>query len=215
MPIILAEHKLAYFPVPKIACTSFKHVFYEIEHGEPFDREFETNKRKGIHATYPAMHFDRIDLAEIQEFDRFAIVRDPVKRLLSCYANRVVHHKELSAHRMMPNNKEFGLKPNPSLDEFIDNLTLYRKVSYNVRHHTKPICIFLGDEPAYFSKIFPIEKTQDFFDHIKSLVRSNTLELGRYQTAGPKLKVEDLTSTQIKNIKNQYAKDYDIFGTYF
>ncbi len=34
----LEAHKLAYFPIPKCACTSISHLLYELEHGEKIYR---------------------------------------------------------------------------------------------------------------------------------------------------------------------------------
>ena len=37
MPVILPDHKLSYFFVPKVACTSLKYMFYEVENGRRFE----------------------------------------------------------------------------------------------------------------------------------------------------------------------------------
>ncbi len=42
MTVILQEFALSYLPVPKIACTSLKTFFYEIENGhQPFGVLFD------------------------------------------------------------------------------------------------------------------------------------------------------------------------------
>jgi hypothetical protein len=53
MTVILGKHKLSYILVPKVACTSLKAFFFEVENGLPF-RDFRTSGRPWwIHQFYP------------------------------------------------------------------------------------------------------------------------------------------------------------------
>ena len=45
MPVILDDHKLSYFFVPKVACTSLKYMFFQFENGRRFQR-FQANGKR-------------------------------------------------------------------------------------------------------------------------------------------------------------------------
>lgn len=97
MPVILEDHKIAFFNVPKAASTSIKHAFHVVLHGKPFERgDFGA---RHIHELYkvkiPVM---REDIEALQGYWTFTVLRDPVKRVLSAYSNRVLHHRDM--HKM-------------------------------------------------------------------------------------------------------------------
>ena len=151
MPVIFESMKLAYFPVPKVANTSIKHALHQASHGDPYTGEIsEDGARIHIHKKYKTSFWKNSFIDETERFVRFCIVRDPVDRLLSTYRNRVVHYKELSTDKIKPEVfQEYGVSPDPSIDEFIANLETYWKVSSSVHIHAAPLVEYLGFNPDF------------------------------------------------------------------
>lgn len=96
MAAILDDHKLFYASVPKVACSSVKRMFYEIENGVAFDKIVANGKRYYVHHFYPGILRNTYPEARIADYRRLCLVRDPIKRFLSAYGNRVVFHRELT-----------------------------------------------------------------------------------------------------------------------
>ena len=215
MCVILDEQKLFYAPVPKIACTSIKLMFFKFENGFEFQPYKVNGKPMHIHNVgYKGTLYEKFPTKRIESYHRVSLVRDPVKRFLSAYGNRVVHHKELSRSKAGPNLRELGLEPNPDLGLFIEKFEDYSKAHQSIFHHTRPMVDFLGEEPGYYAKVYRMEEIGQFATDMSERLGAE-MNLGRHQTGGPKLKVEDLTSTQIEKIKAFYAEDYKVYGEYF
>lgn len=214
MAVVLPKQKLAYFPVPKVACTSIKHFIFEIENGRPYEPFTANSKRFHIHKLYPGKPFQKTPTRAISDFQRLVVVRDPIKRLLSCYSNRVIYHEELSKKKAGKKLIARKLTANPELDEFIDRLEDYQKAQQSILHHARPMVHFLGRNAGYFSKVYPLEEVNDFVRDVNERT-GTSYELGRHQTGGPKLSVSDIPARQMEKLKQYYARDYAVFGAYF
>ncbi len=212
MTVILPDAKLFYASVPKVACTSIKHMFFEYENGFEFRPYTANGRRHHIHnAAYKGLIREKFPERQIADFHRVAVLRDPVSRFLSAYGNRVIFHKELSRTKAGAKLRELGLEPMPSLELFIERLDDYRKAHYSIFHHTRPMVDFLGDDPAYFARLYRMDEL-DLFVRDMSERLATTLTLPRKQTGGPKFRAEDLTAAQTDIIRRHFARDYEVFG---
>ena len=148
MPITLPAQRLAFFFLPKVACTSFKHMFFEIENGRPFEPFQVNGKRQFVHDLYPFRRFAKLKPAQYEGFARLALLRDPVARVVSCYRNRVVAQKALALGDTPARLAAQGLSAKPSLEEFVAHFPAYRRASGAVRFHTQPLSHALGPDRA-------------------------------------------------------------------
>ena len=158
MPAISSRYKLAFFDTPKVASTSLKHVIYRLDH----DQEFVPGQGgfRHIHQVYPTVKFDPDQLEQTAGYWRFAVVRDPVSRIVSAYKNRVVRDRELQkSWRSRLRARLHGLKPQPSLEEFCLQLPRYRK-HRGTGHHTALISEFLGPDLGLYDAVFRLEDTR-------------------------------------------------------
>lgn len=215
MTVILPKHKLFYAAVPKVACTTLKHMFFKAENGFAF-RDYTANgEEKHIHnAAYETILRSSFPDKRIADFLRVAVIRNPVRRLLSAYSNRVVAHRELSEQKAGPALKRLGLAPNPDLNTFIDHLEAYSSAHESIHHHTRPMVDFLGSDPGYFTHIYRLDGLSNFMTDINAHMGTK-YKLARLQTGGPKLLPNVLSRDQIIRLENYYHADYAAFGTYF
>lgn len=208
----LKEYELFYAAIPKTACTSIKHMFFQIENDRAYAPMNVNGKTKYIHQVYPSLLFEKHP-KEVSDFRKLTIIRDPIKRIISTYGNRVVHHQEISPSKSAWHLKGKGLKHDPSLSEFIDNLDEYRVIP-SINHHVRPIVDFIGTEPGYFDRVYAFNELSDFVADISAIV-GKKLTLPRAQTGGPKLSPEDLSAEQIEKIRAYYWQDYEAYGAFF
>ena len=213
MTVILKSHKLFYASVPKVACSSIKRAFYEIEYGKPFEGAFNSKDKRSIHQIYPGELRQYYPDAEIADFRRLTLVRDPIARFLSAYSNRVAHRRQLSEDVVKKADWLRRLKPHPDLHEFVDRFEKYLAVP-DVHNHCRPMVDRLGSDAGYFHAIYDISQMDAFLEDVSNVV-GRKVEAGRFQTGGPKLKRDDLTAKQVAKLERFYKDDYAAFGSYF
>lgn len=207
MALILPKQRIAYFPVPKAACTSIKTMFFEIENGVPFKPMQRHGQMFHIHNFYGTQPFNRQNTGQLQDFWRFAVYRDPIARFLSCYSNRVLHFRELSSGMLSQQAQAAGALPDPDLDTFVERIELYREFSPSIRHHVAPQVSFLGREPGYFQRIYLMSELPQLVRDMEART-GRTLHLPHEQRGGPKLAPGDLGTNARESLLQLYRADF-------
>jgi hypothetical protein len=214
MAIINQKYKISYFPIPKVACTTLKKVFFELENDFEF-RDFRVNGQpKHIHSFYSSSPFSKVPHDKIIDHKKFCIIREPLSRIVSCYRNRVLYHQELSSRVITEDMRSEGIYPNPSLDDFCLNIEFYRSVSASIVHHTDPITVFLGEDPSYFDKIYSLGDIESFFADLSALTGKKITPY-KEQTGGPNVSIGDMSQEAREKIIDFYKNDYDVYANYF
>lgn len=162
MPVVVPALGLAYFPVPKNACTSLKHFFYGVNESVPFTPEAQENGQVAyIHDIpgYLSPLFEPRFVSMTRDRARLAVIRHPFRRLISAYNNRVHRHWELSAAVLGQEVLErTGLLPDPPFDLFMERIGDYTAVSPSMWHHTAPQTAFLGPDLSIFHHVHRVEE---------------------------------------------------------
>lgn len=212
--ICLPDKQLAYIPIPKNACSSIKHALYEIEFDREFDYDFhEEWGYRDIHDYYKKRPHSFTSPGHLQQSNAtvFAVIRDPVKRLISCYRNRVVDLRDLEESRIILEHK--GLPVEPNINTFFINLRAYRKANKIIEHHSRWQSTFLGGTLSYLDKVFPISD----FVSIKELLKKYkpNLAMRKAKSGGPSFGLEDLSSESIEAAISFYEEDYALLEDYY
>ena len=172
MGISCERTRTFYFPMPKVACTSLKKLFWQLNTGTPFP------SRPGIYRRVLRKFRFQIEIPKIQceegyettEFDpRFVapegyeslvIVRDPISRLRSAWSSKV-NEQVFRLHGEVAIIKAAGLSVSPSFAEFIDHFDIYRSLSHPVRRHTESYSLYLGRDLDRFDRVFRLEEMRE------------------------------------------------------
>jgi hypothetical protein len=209
--IVLEAYSLGYKNIPKTACSSIKHALYTLKRGKGFYTEVSN---MNIHQ-YWSNHKSDILKADF----RFIVLRDPVKRFLSAYSNRVGHYKELSKEYLQTNVEgkklleNINIPLNPSLQDFIKYLSEYYSI-VSIKHHTRPIVDFKVRDLSVFTNVYKIENLASLEVDISN--RYNTeFTLPRLQTGGLKYKVSDLSKDELDFLFDFYKEDYALISEYY
>lgn len=214
MPITLDKLKLIYTPIPKTACTSLKTMFFELENGHAFTPTIRNGREYHIHNVYPSELFNPVMDGQRIDYRRIILVRDPIRRLLSAYSNRVIHHRELSLEKAQDQLAEHDLAPNPSLQEFISKLSKYGKAVQTINHHTQPLVDFAGQDAEFYSRVYKMSEIGNMVADVATIAE-RPLTLAHLQTGGPKIEIDALRSRDIQVLQEFYSEDYCVFGKYF
>lgn len=214
MSVFLWKKGLTYVSIPKVACTSIKHMFFEVENGRPFQPFKCSGQFWHIHHFYRGYAFSDLPHPRIADHRRLTVVRDPLQRVLSCYSNRVIHHRKLAEPKALAAMATAGLNPTPDLAEFLDRFEAYRGVSQDVLHHSRPQVWSIGSDPAFYHRVYGLRDLPTFVADVGAHLGQQLL-LGRHQSEGPKFSTDDITAPQRARLMDFFAEDYRIWGQYF
>lgn len=215
MPLVLKRYPIAYHATPKVACTSIKLALYELEYGKQFEsRQDENGTLLHVHTWQGSPRFTPV--CNPETYYKFAVVRDPIERFLSAFANRVVQYRELDGKHLNALQGELArLKPNPSLTEFISQLDLYRAASPPIRHHTESQIFFLGKDLSYYDRIFRFTELDQIPSALRDAVGAHISLPHEQRGNGPKISRDDLSKSETQQISKFYANDYLLLTNFF
>lgn len=197
--------KLVYYPVAKNANSSaklffLKHLKMDKNYYFLSDKvsEYKVNegsKYKNLDKKYNLVNFlpsytpfEKIDVDE-----KCCIIRNPIKRFISAYKNRILYHKD------------FGFR-NLNINEIIEKL---ENNSFDNRHFL-PQSYWLGSDLRYFTIVSNISNMETFINGVNNFFQ-NKVEFPRIQTGGADENIT-LIDSQIIKLKKIYSSDYDLIG---
>ncbi len=225
--IIIPKMKIGYQDLPKIASTSLFNWIYSCLYNEKYDPYMNNTGRpiwvhgyfrKGLCPEVTISKNNVNQLINYHDYYRFALTRDPIKRFLSMYSNRVQHHRELSIEsRVADDLTAAGLLLDPDINVLVSKLDEYMRCQPSIYHHARPMMDFLGPDLEVYRRIVDISETDKIIEEIKEHwldlgimgdVRSLT-KLKRHQSGGLKLGLDSLTRTSFEKLLDYYSEDYE------
>jgi hypothetical protein len=217
MPAALShKRKLAFFSIPKSGSTSMKLCLYKLEHGAPFE-----GKPDDVHPHFKTYPVKACDFEDLDDYFKFTIVRDPVKRLLSSWGNRVFEHEDLlkSLPKRLDKRLRFFLKnrfykTKPSAEYFFRNLISYQKANYSIWHHTVSIKAFVGEDLSFFDKVYRLEAIGELEKDLSERTGLDIV-LPREQVGGPKVLYDELPSDVQDFVRDYTRQDYLFLKDYY
>lgn len=209
MPAAISKKlNLAFFSIPKSASTSMKMALWEIETGQPW-----TDDPDKVHPRFRTFPITPDDFKATEGMRRITIVRDPVRRLLSAYGNRVHHHGDIRKslgrpiRRIKLTLKHPWVRRYPSANSFYSRLSGYQALSYSIWHHTCSIRNFIGDDLSVFDRVYRVEDLAELEADLSEMA-GRAIHLPHEQTGGMKLRMEDLSPRARAAVLASTAEDY-------
>lgn len=225
MPMFCNNIGIAYFMVPKAACSSIKTCLHGLETGQAHDR----SKDGPIHRLYRTTGFEPADADRSNGMWTFAVVRDPVKRILSTWSNKLEiigrYEKQrgqilsgslaaLSRRLLGRPDSHDGLSLRPGLDEYCLNLRDYRQSFQVIRHHTHDHAHFMGPDLDMFDRIYRIEDLSeleaDLTDRLGREVR-----LPKENSSSRKATPDMLSDAAFAALLDYTASDYAYLSDFY
>ena len=197
--------KLVYYPVAKNANSYaklffLKHLkidknYYFLSDKVPEYKINQDSKYKNLDKKYNLVNFlpSYTPFEKIEVNEKCCIIRNPIKRFISAYKNRVLFHKD------------FGFR-NLNIDEIIEKL---ENNSFDNKHFL-PQSYWLGSDLRYFTIVSNISNMETFINGVNNFFQ-NKVEFPRIQTGGADENIT-LTDSQIIKLKKIYSSDYDLIG---
>ena len=175
-------------PLTKAACTTVKQALARVGAGCDIAAARGAEPRF-LAKTHPTRRFRPHRWRGYEDYWRFCVARDPVKRLMSCYTDRVVERKDHYRSR----NIERGLSdppPNPDPDFFFQNLKPYWETASTVEHRSIYARLFVGSSLDVYSRVYRTEDPLLLAEDL-SVQTGTAVVFHRENTSWQKLTLED------------------------
>lgn len=219
MVAALDQPRLAFVGAPKVMTTSLGLAFYEISEGRPYRPEEHGGRY--IHQYWQAQARARgwhgpVPFAALAGYTLFTVVRDPVQRLVSAWANRVIDKAEAAAAFAALRAEGrgaacAGLPEMPDLDTFLAELPRYRALVPSVAHHTDPLALYLGSDLARFDRVFHIDEAEALAAWL-SAQTGTAVRLPHAQRSFPKAGLGDVGPRALAQAAAHCAEDYRLLA---
>jgi len=212
--VVLPEQDLIYIPIAKNACTSILYALYEIEYNRVYDNaKLKQFGYKYVHDFYKKRSEAYTSVEKLKATDKlvFTVIRDPVKRFISCYRNRVVDLKDLEETKDLLEQK--GLPLEPDINTFALRLQEYRNVNKVIEHHSRPQSHSLGNTLSYVDKIFFLDNFEEIKEFLKRFKPG--LKLRQAKTGGSFFSLSDLSPEALEKIITFYSEDYRLLSEFY
>lgn len=124
---------------------------------------------------------------------RVVVKRDPVKRFVSGYTNRVLHHNKI--------------KEKPSFNYFVEHFDKYNDTYSDIQTHFKPQVRFFGLDKSIFTHVFDTSEMHLVKEFFEDTYRRKFPELHLQQ--GGTTQKPTVTKEQERWIQTRYEQDYN------
>jgi hypothetical protein len=212
--ILLKPYRAIYISVPKVACTSFKTAFAGI-----LDVDLERAKGDPHRVRYPRpVPIESVERFLYPGFYRFAFVRNPWDRLVSCYRDKIKNE--------VPGYTHFTIRPGVAnclarFDDFVPNMSFEAFVDAvasipdrDADEHFRSQHTFLTDSEGWLAADFVgrYERLADDFRIVQERTGLPNIELPRLQAARKGAKYVDYYSAETRAlVSERYRRDIEMF----
>ena len=212
MVITVEAHKIAYMALPKAGCSSVKAALAHLDPDVTLPPEDRIDVNTW-HAIYPTRRFRPHRWKQYADYWRFAVVRDPVKRLMSVYTNRVVEFKDLhNCRNILRGHVDLPKDPDP--DFFFTHLRAYCDASSVIKHHCLGAELFLGPKPLKYDRVYRTEELAEL-PHDLARITGTTVDLPRENSSDQRLALDDLKYGTVRAIRGFLNDEYAYLSGYY
>ena len=225
------RHKLLYIATPKVACTSLKWWFADLEGyskvlSEPTGSA-ESSPELVVHDTFykiaPSVSGLTLDALEVplhsDEYFRFAVVRNPYKRIFSAWQSKLLLREPLQIQPYR--NCEFFHLPIGSghdiaraFEGFLEHLASRESPNYWDIHWT-PQAVLLRPDLIAYTRLAQIENVEELrvalAEHLGPEIPDPFSSRSSNESLIPYLP-EFITDRAAELIRLLYAQDFELFG---
>ena len=194
-----SNKKLIYYPCPKNANTSAKMFFAKhlnvdkdfLFLGDSIPQIEQTPEQYGGKQNIIGIIPSKQPFEKINVDIKCCIIRDPIKRFISAYKNRILYHRDIQFK-------------DHSVDMILEKL---ENNNFENRHFL-PQVYFLGEDLSYYTFWSTTEEVSFFAEQVNDFF-SRKIIFPKIQIGGSDIKIK-LTSLQISKIEKIYAKDFKL-----
>lgn len=214
MAVAIEPHKIVYAALPKAACSSVKAALATLDPNVDISLDAVVADNSYIHTVYKTLKFRPIRWAQFGDgWYRFTVVRDPLKRLLSVYTDRVQGRQELKNSRRLKKQSVLSVDPDP--DFFFQNLQAYMASVSVIHHHAVGARTYIGDDiKANYDRVYKVSELPELAEKLSD-ISGQTVTIPKANSSKVSLEFESLNSKTQDHLKEYLAQEYTFLGDCF
>ena len=218
-PLIrIEQYKLIYFPIPKVACTTLKYICAK---KLGLDRYHNIDNVNELHLiSFPSVSRAELNIDPYQEYYKFACIRNPWDRLVSCYKSKIkddpnyndVHFKGGIDKRLL---KYKNFRVGMSFEQFVDAVSEIPDHESDF-HFRSQYDFVVKDKKLLVDFILYYESLPSDYYRLSQILGLDLPELP-YMNSSKSSDYSDYYNTQkiIDKVAYRYSKDIKQFGYNF
>ncbi len=189
-----------FIPIPKCGSSTVKNYFTAAIHDQSYGEL--------VHFKHPELY--RIITPEemrttYRKYFRFAVVRDPLSRLVSYYITNI-RGKSLVREAMSQSDFQ-GFPTLPGPHKFAVWFHQYRQFFKDFRHHTDPIGGYLDPFRKDLDRIYTMSELPKIRKHLSKVYRK-PIDDFRTMVSKPDTETRDACAQSVRMLKDWYERDY-------
>ena len=142
---------------------------------------------------------------KLNEIDyKYAIVRDPVNRIVSCFKDRVLLKNRNNIKNEVDN-----------WEDFINNLDYFRNKFIDLKRHSLPQVNVIKKDPSFYDEIYTTQEISNKFLNNISEIAECKIPPIQTKTSHKIPQNFIVTEKHVEIIKDYYSDDYSYWGDYF
>ena len=210
MAIEVEAYRLAYMALPKAGCSAVKEALARLDPDVTLPEAPDVFTWHGI---YPTARFrpHRWEKYLSRGWFRFCVVRDPIKRLLSVYSNRVDTFNDLARSRGV---RVSDLPADPDPDYFFGHLRDYIAASSSVKHHAIGAWLFLGPKPLRYTRVYRTDEMADLAADLE-FVTGRKVVIPRSNASPRTVSFDELSPATRDSLRPFLDQEYRYLSEYF
>ena len=207
--IALHNYRAIYFYIPKVACSSIKSVCFDLLNpGETISNVH--------HYDYPCIRKNEVE-EYYSNYFKFAFVRNPWDRLVSCYRNKIKHDKNYNDSefrngvffKLVAYNMFWG---GMSFDEFVDAICKIPDEYANPHFRSQHTFISDGNGNTLTDYIGKFEQLDSDFAHVCTEIGASCAGLPHLMIGGNNVDYKNFYTNKTRaQVTARYAKDITLF----
>jgi len=200
--IILPEYKLAIMCVPKNANTALKWSLI---------RTFDLSANDKPHSPDLFQYVSKEYILDQKSWMKFAVIRHPVNRVVSCWKEKVTNREELFSGF----KKHKGIKLNQSFEQFVDIICKIPDKKADLHFRSQYWHLFADDTfvPNFWADIKKLsQRWNEIKDRIKDFCGLELSDLTWENTTDYIKEWPNIDSETLNKIKERYYLDFERLG---
>jgi len=215
MAIVCEQAKVVYIAVPKVACTSLKVFFYEINNRVNWPSHRLSHALVHGYPGYATPDYKAERLQNFTDYSKVAVIRDPVERVISAYKDKA-RPVVLEGKGLKKPLAEAGLPTDPDPTTFCKNIQQYSDICPVIHSHIKPYRCFLGSDISAFERLFKIEEISEMAEMMSAkLDRKVSVKKTNESRSIEKTKSVAFSDENRKCLRDFCEKDYQFLSEYY